>query len=81
MAYLMLVGTGGWTQRWEVAAGREEAVAAELLHVGTATTGQLPLLDPETDTEIRLVVAWSSVAAAVIVPSAAVHAQSRGQYA
>jgi hypothetical protein len=81
MAYLMLVGTGGWTQRWEVAAGKEEAVAAELVHVGTDGTGQLPLLDPESDAEVTFVVAWGSVAAAVIIPSDAVHAQSRGQYA
>lgn len=79
MAYLMLIGTGGWTQRWEIAAGQDEAVQAQLLHVGDNGTGQLPLLDPETDTEITFVVAWSSVAAAVIVPSA-VHAQPRGQY-
>lgn len=40
----MLVGTGGWTQ--------------QLTHIGTDRTGHLMLLDPETDTEITLVVAW-----------------------
>ena len=81
VAYLVLVGAGGWNQRWEIASGQEEAVSAELLHIGTRRTGHLPLLDPETDKEITFVVAWKSVAAAIIVPSPAVHARPRGQYA
>jgi hypothetical protein len=80
MAYLMLVGTGGWVQRWEIASGREEAVSAELQHVGTSATTRLPLLDPETDAEVTFVVAWSAVAVGIIIPSLA-HAESPGQYA
>ena len=81
VAYLVLVGAGGWNQRWEIASGQEEAVSAELLHIGTRRTGHLPLLDPETDNEVTFVVAWKSVAAAMIVPSPTDHAQPRGQYA
>ena len=81
VAYLVLVGAGGWNQRWEIASGQEEAVSAELLHIGTRRTAHLPLLDPETDNEITFVVAWESVAAAMIVPSPTVHAPSHGQYA
>jgi hypothetical protein len=80
MAYLMLVGTGGWVQRWEIAPGREEAVSAELSQVGTSGTTRLPLLDPETDTEVTFVVAWSAVAVGIIIPSLA-HGESPGQYA
>jgi len=80
MAYLVLVGTGGWSQRWEIAAGREEAVSAELQQIGSSGTTRLPLLDPETNTEVTFVVAWSAVAVGIIVPSLA-HDQSRGQYA
>ena len=77
----MLVGTGGWTQRWKIVTGQEEAVSQELLHLGTDRTGRLPLLDPETDNEVAFVVAWTSVAAAVIIPSSVDHTQSHGQYA
>jgi hypothetical protein len=81
VAYLMLVGTGGWNQRWEIASGQEESVSAELSHIGTGGVGHLRLLDPETDNEVTFVVAWNSVAAAVVVPSPAVHSQPHGQYA
>jgi hypothetical protein len=81
MAYLMLVGTGGWTHRWEIANGQDKAVSEELMHLGTARIGRLPLLDPETDSEVTFVVDWNRVAAAVIVPSPPGHGQGRGQYA
>jgi hypothetical protein len=81
VAYLMLIGTGGWNQRWEIAPGQDEAVSAELDHIGTASVGHLRLVDPETDNEISFVVAWNCVAAAVIVSSPAVHRQHHGQYA
>jgi hypothetical protein len=81
VAYLMLVGTGGWNQRWEIPSGQDEEVSAELDHIGTGGVGHLRLLDPETDDEVTFVVAWSSVAAAVIVPSPAVHSKPHGQYA
>lgn len=80
MSYLVLVGTGGWNQRWEIASDQEEAVSAELQNVGTDTTTRLPLLDPETNSKITFVVAWSAVAAGIIIPSPA-HSQPRGQYA
>lgn len=80
MAYLLLVGTGGWTQRWEIAAGHEEVVSAELEQIGTDSTTRLPLLDPETNTEIAFVVAWKAVAVGIIMPSLS-HGPASGQYA
>jgi hypothetical protein len=81
VAYLMLVGTGGWNQRWEIPSGQDEAVSAQLDHIGTEGVGHMRLLDPETDNEVTFVVAWNSVASAVIVPSPAVHSKPHGQYA
>ena len=46
LAYLMLVGSGGWNQRWEIAAGQEKDVAEQLAHLGTESLGYLRLLDP-----------------------------------
>ena len=80
MAYLVLVGNGGWSQRWEIAAGREDAVGAELQKVGTVETTRLPLIDPETNAGITFVVAWSAVAVGIIMPSPA-HDHASGQYA
>ena len=80
MAYLVLVGSGGWSQRWDIAAGREGAVDAELQKVGTVETTRLPLIDPETNAEITFVVAWSAVAVGIILPSLA-HDHGSGQYA
>ncbi len=80
MAYLVLVGAGGWTQRWEIASGQEEAVGTELQQIGTNKTTRLPLLDPETNAEITFVVAWNAVAVGIITPSPA-HGEQRGQYA
>jgi hypothetical protein len=79
MAYLVLVGTGGWTEKWEIAAGEEATVARELERVGTDGRSHLPLLNPGTDERIELVVAWHAVAAGAVVPS--VHAPLPGQYA
>jgi hypothetical protein len=79
MAYLVLVGSGGWTEKWEIAPGGHDLVADELDHVGTEVTSHLPLLNPGTDERIDLVVAWRAVAAAAIVPS--VSAPLPGQYA
>jgi hypothetical protein len=80
MAYLLLLGAGGWSQRWEIAPGEEEPVAGELAFVGTDRTGRLRLLDPETDAQFTYVIAWQTVAAAGIIPSTA-HSPERGQYA
>ena len=81
MGYLMLVGTGGWNERWEIAAGHEEHVAAQLRHVGTDATGQLQLLDPVSEQPVELFLAWRHVAAAAIVPSSSSKPDLRGQYA
>ncbi|HET7351368.1 MAG TPA: hypothetical protein VFJ28_10560 [Marmoricola sp.] len=82
MAYLMLYGNG-WTQRWGIASGLEEQVRAQLFQVGTATTGKLAVVDPGSDSEATLVVAWAHVAAAVVVDgsSGAEAGDSTGQYA
>ena len=80
MAYLLMLGAGGWSQRWEIAPGEEESIAGELPFVGTARTGQLRLLDPETEAEFTCVIAWQTVAAAGIIQSPP-HSPERGQYA
>jgi hypothetical protein len=82
VAYLMLYGNG-WTQRWRVASGMEEHVRSQILHVGTEGTGQLTVVDPGSDAEATLVVAWALVATAIVVDGAAAEgsAESAGQYA
>jgi hypothetical protein len=79
MAYLVLIGSGGWTEKWEIAPGEDEAVGRELDQVGSDGMSHLPLLNPGTDERIDLVVAWRAVAAASVVPS--VRAPLPGQYA
>lgn len=69
MAYLMLYGTGGWTQRWQIAEGFEEEIRSEISNLGTEGTGHLPVVDSQTDSSATLVVAWSAVAAAIVVDS------------
>ena len=81
MGYLMLVGSVGWNERWEIPAGHEDDVATQLRHVGTDTTGQLQLLDPVSEQPIELFLAWRHVAAAAIVPSSSPRPGLRGQYA
>jgi hypothetical protein len=82
VSYLMLYGNG-WTQRWGIAPGMEEQVRAQLFQVGTATTGRLAVVDPGSESEATLVVAWALVAAAVVVDgsSDAEAGGSTGQYA
>ena len=70
MAFLMLYGNG-WTQRWRIAAEDEAAVRQEVERVGTATTGRLTVVDPGSDAPATLVVAWSEVAAAVVLDGSA----------
>jgi hypothetical protein len=62
-------GAGGWTQRWQIADGCEEQVRSDIARVGTSGTGHLPVVDSQTDTAATLVVAWTAVAAAVVVDS------------
>lgn len=82
MAYLLLYGNG-WTQRWRVAADKEDEVRSMLAAVGSDRTGQLPVRDTASDTEVMLVVSWSMVAAAVMLdedmPGSAEDAKA-GQY-
>ena len=69
MAYLMLYGSG-WTQRWRIPEGMEGQVHAEISQVGTQATGSLSVVDPGSDAEVTLVVAWGQVAAAVVIQGA-----------
>lgn len=82
VTFLMLYGNG-WTQRWRIAPGTEERVRTQLSQVGTATTGELTVLDPGSEAEATLVVAWALVAAAVVLDGSADSADgdSTGQYA
>lgn len=79
MAYLVLIGTGGWTQRWEIGEGQEKSIGEALLRIGSEKTGTLTLIDPNTATEVAFVVSWAAVAAGYIVPSA--DHDAPGQYA
>jgi len=81
LASLVLVGSGGWSQRWDIAPGQEDAVAAELDKVGSDSVGHVRVLDLETDTEVTLVVAWKYVATVMIVPSPAPEHRPPGHYA
>ena len=78
----MLYGNG-WTQRWRIASGTEEQVRAQISQVGTGTTGELVVLDPGSEAEATLVVAWALVAAAVVLDGsdASKVGSSAGQYA
>jgi hypothetical protein len=82
MAYVMLYGNG-WTQRWRIVAGREDDVRTQILQVGTDRTGRLTVVDPGSEAEATLVVAWTLVAAAIVIDGANVDgtAGSAGQYA
>lgn len=82
MAYLMLYGNG-WTQRWRIAPGMEEQVRAEISQVGTEATGQLSVVDPGSDAEATLMIAWASVATAVVIDQTAAPGSDEvtGQYA
>ncbi|MGH3330870.1 MAG: hypothetical protein ACRDPJ_06120 [Nocardioidaceae bacterium] len=83
MAYLMLYGTGGWTQRWQIPRGDEDRVQAEIINVGREETGRLSVVDSQTGATVTLMVAWAAVASAVIVDSDSgpPHHEATGQYA
>ncbi len=66
MAYLMLYGVG-WTQRWAIAEGAGPLVATEVNRVGRDEVGRIPIVDPGTGRDTTLVIAWRSVAAAVVL--------------
>ncbi len=82
MAYLMLYGNG-WTQRWRIASGMEEHVRSQIAQVGTDATGQLTVVDPGSESQATLVIAWALVAAAVVLDgdSGSQVSDSSGQYA
>lgn len=82
MAYLLLYGNG-WSQRWRIAPEHEEQVRSQITQVGTASTGQLAVVDPGSDAEASLAVFWAHVAAAVVLdePPSSSDTDSTGQYA
>jgi hypothetical protein len=81
VTYLMLFGVG-WTQRWRMVEGSETRVAHELDRVGHDEVGHLRVIDPGTDAETTLVVAWRHVVSAVILGTEADHVDQTapGQY-
>lgn len=83
MAYLLLYGVGGWTQRWQIPTGEEETMRTAIHQVGQAGTGQLSIIDSQTNTPVTLVIAWQHVAAAVVVDAqdASSSGGATGQYA
>lgn len=77
----MLYGNG-WTQRWRIAAGSEDEVRSQISRVGTDSTGRLKVVDPGSEAEATLVIAWALVAAAVVLDGAGGQDEgSAGQYA
>jgi len=66
----MIYGSG-WTQRWRIPEGMEDHVRAEISQVGTQATGSLSVVDPGSDAEVTLVVAWGQVATAVVIEGSA----------
>jgi hypothetical protein len=61
----------------------DEQVRAEIDQVGSQGTGSLSVVDPGSDAEVTLVVAWDQVAAAVVIQGAAETGAdvTTGQYA
>ena len=82
MAYLLLFGVGGWTQRWQIPTGQDEPIRAAIHQVGQAGTGQLSVIDSQTNSPVTLVIAWQQVAAAVVVDAhdASLGEETSGQY-
>lgn len=82
MAYLLLFGVGGWTQRWQIPTGEDETIRTAIHQVGQVGTGQLSIIDSQTNTPVTLVIAWQHVAAAVVVDvhDASLGEETSGQY-
>lgn len=81
MAHLMLYGSG-WSQRWELAEGEEDRALRSLEQVGGEGTGRFLIVDAATDRRATLVVAWSLVAAGVVLGESASHTEpGTGRYA
>ena len=70
MAYVVLVGIGGWVQRWEIAPGAEDAAREAIKSVGGDGQGTLQVVDDHSEDKVELVVAWAAVATAVVLPAA-----------
>lgn len=83
MSYLLLFGVGGWSQRWQIPAGQDDVIQSELSQVGQEGVSRLSVIDSQTDSVATLVIAWQSVAAAVLVDSTdqAQGEGATGQYA
>ena len=83
MSYLMLFGTGGWTQRWQIPSGADDIIRGAILQVGQKGSGQLSVIDSQSNTPVTLVIAWNHVAAAVVVDAqdASFTEGTTGQYA
>ncbi|RYU13942.1 hypothetical protein [Nocardioides iriomotensis] len=83
MSYLLLYGVGGWSQRWQIPEGQDDLVHTEIARLGQEGIGRLSVIDSQTDAVATLVIAWQSVAAAVVIDSAGagVGDSATGQYA
>ena len=83
MSYLLLYGVGGWSQRWQIPSGQDDLVHAEIARVGQEGIGRLSVIDSQTDAVATLVIAWQSVAAAVVIDSTGPDSgdSATGQYA
>jgi hypothetical protein len=83
VSYLLLFGVGGWSQRWQIPAGQDDVIKSELSRVGQEGISRLSVIDSQTDSVATLVIAWQSVAAAVVVDSTdqAQPEGATGQYA
>ncbi|MGZ4438512.1 MAG: hypothetical protein ACXVWU_08780 [Nocardioides sp.] len=83
MAYLMLYGVGGWTQRWQIADDQDDKVRNEISRIGNEGTGHLPVVDPGTGASTTLVVSWSAIATGAVVDAKADarHDEETGRYA
>jgi hypothetical protein len=69
VSYLLLFGVGGWSQRWQIPAGQAALIDSEISRVGQKGISRLSVIDSQTDAVVTLVIAWQSVAAAVVVDS------------
>lgn len=83
MSYLLLFGVGGWSQRWQIPSGQDELMHSEISRVGQEGISRLSVIDSRTDAVATLVIAWQSVAAAVVVDSSdrSEGERATGQYA
>jgi hypothetical protein len=67
VSYLLLYGTGGWSQRWQIPPGTDALIHEEISRIGQDAVSRLSVIDSQTDSVATLVIAWHSVAAAVVV--------------